>query len=399
MFTQTELEKYAQILVWALREARTREFKKYDTVLVNYDIAALDLAEKVYEILLKERLNPVLQAQSSENSAKSFYSLSDDAQLKFTPQWFEQLHKSVNGLISIRAPQSLTHLKDIEPKKIALSALSKKPFRDILNAREAAGEFGWTLCSYPTQALADGAKMTAADYAGQIKKACYLKVQNPVKKWREIYKDMNEIAAWLYGLKIDTINTRTKSMDLTVKLGDKRKFLCARGCNIPSFEIFTSPDWRGTNGTYYANMQALRSGNIVEDIRIEFKDGRVVKSGAGKGENYLKKMLEMDKGAAQVGEYSLTDKRFSKIDRFMADTLFDENFGGLHGNCHIALGSSYADTYTGNVARLTKEKKTALGYNDSSLHWDIINTEDKVVKAKLKNGKIVTIYEKGQFKF
>ncbi|MDR0291386.1 MAG: aminopeptidase, partial [Elusimicrobium sp.] len=337
MFTTAELEKYARILVWALKEARTREFKKYDTVLVRYDIAALDLAEKVYEILINERLNPVLQTLNSENSAKSFYSLSDDAQLKFTPPWQEIMQKNLNGLIAIRAPQSLAHLKDIDPKKIALAALSKKHLKDILDAREAAGEFGWTLCSYPTQALAAGAKMTAADYAAQIKKACYLKEKDPVKKWKEIYRNMNEIAAWLYGLKIDAINTQTKNTDLTIKLGDKRKFLCARGCNIPSFEIFTSPDWRGTNGVYYANMQSLRSGNTVEEIRLEFKDGRAVKSSAAKGENYLQKMLAMDKGAAQVGEYSLTDKRFSKIDRFMADTLFDENFGGLHGNCHIAL--------------------------------------------------------------
>jgi len=399
MFTTSELEKYAQVMVWALMESRTNAFKKYDTVLVRYDIAALPLAEKIYEILIKERLNPVLQTFNSENAAKSFYGLSDEAQLKFISPWSEAMHKNLNGLISLRAPQSLTHLKDIDPKRIALAAVSQKSLREIFDANEAAGKFGWTLCSYPTEALAAGAGMSASSYAAQIKKACYLGEKNPVKKWKEIYKNMEAVSAWLYGLKIDTINTQTKNMDLTVKLGDKRKFLCAGGKNVPSFEIFTSPDWRGTSGTYYANLPSLKSGNLVEGIRVEFKEGRVVKSSAAKGENYLKKMIAMDKGAAQVGEYSLTDKRFSKINRFMADTLFDENFGGRSGNSHIALGMSYADTYAGNVAKLTKEAKEKLGYNDSSLHWDIVNTEDKVVKAKLKNGKVVTVYEKGQFKF
>ena len=68
----------------------------------------------------------------------------------------------------------------------------------------------------------------------------------------------------------------------------------------------------------------------------------------------------MDKGANKVGEFSLTDIRFSKIDRFMANTLFDENYGGKYGNCHIAVGSSYSDTYDGDPAKLTKEKKREL---------------------------------------
>ena len=94
----------------------------------------------------------------------------------------------------------------------------------------------------------------------------------------------------------------------------------------------------------------------------------------------------MDPGACRLGEFSLTDKRFSKIDRFMANTLFDENFGGAHGNCHVALGSSYADTYAGDPSQLTKALKDKLGFNDSALHWDLVNTEKKRVEAYLKGG-------------
>ena len=97
--------------------------------------------------------------------------------------------------------------------------------------------------------------------------------------------------------------------------------------------------------------------------------------------------------------FSLTDRRFSKIDTFMADTLFDENFGGKFGNCHVAIGSSYSDTYNGNPATLTPQTKKKLGYNDSALHWDLINTEDKVITAKLKDGKKITLYEKGMFRY
>ncbi len=83
----------------------------------------------------------------------------------------------------------------------------------------------------------------------------------------------------------------------------------------------------------------------------------------------------------------------------MANTLFDENFGGSQGNCHVALGASYSDTYAGESARLTKKLKDKLGFNDSALHWDLVNTEKKQVVAHLRNGKHVTVYENGKFNY
>jgi len=83
----------------------------------------------------------------------------------------------------------------------------------------------------------------------------------------------------------------------------------------------------------------------------------------------------------------------------MANTLYDENYGGRYGNCHLAVGSSYSDTFSGNHARLTKEIKEKLGFNDSALHWDLINTEQKTVSAVLKSGKKRVIYENGKFKY
>jgi aminopeptidase len=109
--------------------------------------------------------------------------------------------------------------------------------------------------------------------------------------------------------------------------------------------------------------------------------------------------MKMDRGAARLGEFSLTDKRFSKINQYMANTLFDENYGGRWGNCHIALGASYADTYDGDIQSLTRAKKVQLGFNDSAMHWDLVNTEKKRVVAHLTNGRRTTIYENGCFTY
>ncbi len=400
MFTKTQLEKYADVMIWALQAARRNgKFKKYDSVLLRTDLAALPLAEQIYHKLLTARLQPVLRIQAPEGLSKDFYTVADDKQLAFLAPGEKEFQGGINGLIALHAPQDLTYLKNVDPARIGKSAVARKPIREILDQREQEGFFSWTLCNYPTPELAKRAGLTPKEYANQIVRACFLNEKDPVKKWQEVTKQINEIGAWLSSLPIETLHIESEHMDFTVLLGDKRKFIAGGGCNIPSFEIFTSPDWRGTKGIYFADLSSYRSGNYVKGVRLEFKNGRAVKADAEKGGEFVRKMLAMDRGAAQIGEFSLTDRRFSKINKFMADILFDENFGGKYGNCHVAVGASYADTYTGVQKELTKEVKKSLGFNDSSLHWDLINTENKRVKAKLKNGTEVTVYEKGEFSY
>ncbi|MBI5744934.1 MAG: aminopeptidase [Elusimicrobia bacterium] len=399
MFSKTQLEKYADTLVWGLTTARTKPFKKYDVVLLRCDLEARELGELVHRKLVQRRFNVTVSFLPSPVIEKDFYQFSDDKQRAFLSSWDREMYNNLNGYVFIHAPASLTHLKDIDTKRQSQVAIAKKPLFAIRNKREEQGQFAWTLCTYPTPELAKQAKLSVKEYADQIAKACYLNEPSPVKKWNQVYKQVTAIKKWLGALNMEVILTESASMDLEVKLGEKRRFLGISGHNIPSFEIFTSPDWRGTRGTYYANLPAFRGGNYVEKIKLEFKDGRAVRISAAKGQDYVKKIMATDKGASQLGEYSLTDRRFSRIDRFMADTLFDENHGGRHGNCHVAIGNSYTDTYTGDVSKLNEALKKKLGYNDSAVHWDLINTEDKKVTATLKNGKKVTIYEKGQFRY
>jgi aminopeptidase len=399
VFSKKQLEKYADTLVWGLTTARTKPFKKYDNVLLRCDLEARELGELVHRKLVQRRFNVVVSFLPSPAIEKDFYQFSDDKQRAFLSPWDKEMYNNLNGYVFIHAPASLTHLKDIDTKRQSQVAIAKKPLFNIRNKREEAGQFAWTLCTYPTPELARQAKLSVKEYAAQIVKACYLNEPDPTRKWGQVYKQVTAIKKWLGALNMDTIRTESASMDLEVKLGEARRFLGISGHNIPSFEIFTSPDWRGTKGVYYANLPAFRGGNYVEKIKLEFKDGRAVKISAAKGEDYVKKIMNTDKGASQLGEYSLTDRRFSRIDKFMADTLFDENHGGKHGNCHVAIGNAYTDTYTGDASKLNEAAKKRLGYNDSAVHWDLINTEDKKVTATLKNGKKVTIYEKGQFRY
>jgi aminopeptidase len=399
MLTEKQLNNYADVLIWGLKTARTRTYKKNDVVLVRYNLPALRLAEILQQRLLGMGLHPVTRLLATATMERTFYKMANDKQLVFEAPGERELYANLNGSIFLYAPESLTHLQDIDSARIAKTMIARKPLKDIMFKREEEGNLGWTLCTLPTPQVAKHAGMSLRQYTDQVIKACYLNAKNPVAAWEEIFKNAQAIKRWLNSMKIKAYRIESKTVDLTIAHGERRRWIGISGHNIPSFELFISPDWRGTQGVYYANQPSYRSGNLVKGVRLEFKKGSAVTIDARMNADFVKKQLAMDTGACRVGEFSLTDTRFSKIDRFMADTLYDENYGGAFGNCHIAVGSSYSDTYAGNPAELTAEKKTSLGFNDSALHWDLVNTEDKVVTAILANGKKTVIYEKGKFKY
>jgi len=397
MLDDNQMEKYADVLLWALRTARKESFKKNDAVMIRFDLSAAGLAEILQGKLLDRGMNPVLRAGMTPTMERNFYKKASEKQLVFQPPGDKEFCRALNGAVYINAPKSLTHLADVNPTKIGKAAIARKPIRDILDKSEERGLFSWTLCLFPTPELADQARLLLDQYEEQVIKACYLDREDPVKEWKEIHRGAKAIKAWLNRLKVKTLHVESARTDLKITPGEKRRWVGVTGHNIPSFEIFLSPDWRGTEGVYFADQPSFRNGNYVQGVTLHFKDGSVVKAEADKGEVFLRKQLRVDSGAGRVGEFSLTDKRFSRIDRFMASTLYDENYGGLHGNCHAAVGSSYSDTYDGDPSRLTRKMKDRLGLNDSAVHWDLVNTEDKRVTAFLDSGKKVVLYENGQF--
>ncbi|MCX7678537.1 MAG: aminopeptidase [Spirochaetes bacterium] len=399
MLTNEQLDKYADVILWGLFTSRPKPFRKYDVILLRYDHDALPLAERVFMRLIEMKMNVIPRSLLTPTMERAYYEYSDSRLRSFVGLWDKNLFEAMNGNIFLSAPQSLTHLKDIDPQKITEVARARKKLREIMERREEKGLVGWTLCTLPTRELAKQAKLSLNEYTTQIVKACFLDEKDPVSRWKEIYTHAGEIKKWLTAMKINKVRIESKHCDLEITIGHARRFLGISGHNIPSFEIFTSPDWRGARGKFFANLPTYRSGNYVRDVSLYFEKGTIAKAEAKEGNEFLQKMISMDKGANKIGEFSLTDKRFSRIDRFMADTLFDENFGGKFGNCHIAVGASYSDTFNGKTALLTPSIKKKLGFNDSALHWDLVNTEDKIVTATLSNGKTRVIYEKGSFTF
>jgi aminopeptidase len=331
------------------------------------------------------------------NLSRDFFDSTSEAQLDYFPaRYMRGLVDEMDHQVSVIADSDPHALEAVDPALIMRRGEAMRPLLDWRSEKENKGRFSWTLGLYGTPAMAAEAKLEPEEYWEQIVHACFLDSEDPIARWREIGRALDETRERLDALDIERVHVQGEDVDLWVSIGEQRRWLGGRGRNIPSFEIFTSPDWRGTEGWIHFNQPLYRYGNLVKGIRLTFADGRVTAASAEENERILTEMIATE-GADRVGEFSLTDRRFSRITRFMAHTLYDENVGGPFGNTHIALGRSYQDAYTGDPAEVKAEEWKRLGFNDSSVHTDIVSTTDRTVTAQLRSGEERVIYRGGEF--
>ena len=329
--------------------------------------------------------------------SKSFFELASDEQLDHFPaRYLRGLVDEMDHQVSVIAEADPHALETIDPARIMRRGVALRELMDWRGEKENEGRFSWTLGLYGTDAMAAEAEMGAEEYWEQIVHACFLDEQDPIARWQEVGRTLESTRERLDALDIERLHVEGEDADLWISVGERRRWLGGRGRNIPSFELFTSPDWRGTEGWIRFDQPLYRYGNLVKGISLRFEDGRVVESSAAQNEAVLKEMIATE-GAERVGEFSLTDKRLSRITRFMAHTLYDENVGGPFGNTHIALGRSYQDAYAGDPSDVATEEWERLGFNNSSVHTDIVSTSDRVVTAQLRGGGERVIYRDGEF--
>ena len=221
--------------------------------------------------------------------------------------------------------------------------------------------------------------------------------EDPIARGESVYAEMHRIMAALNEMPIVKVRVEAAGTDLIVAIGENRRWLGGRGRNIPSFELFTSPDWRGVEGRISFDLPLLRYGQIVRDISLEIEARENRQGDGGEERKALHEMIAQS-NADKIGEFSLTDRRFSRITKFMAETLFDENFGGEFGNTHLAIGKAYHDACSEDAKKIAEEDFDRLGFNDSPEHTDMIATTDRTVTATLPDGSKKVIYEGGEFK-
>lgn len=267
---------------------------------------------------------------------------------------------------------------------------------DARNKKEWEWLFTRTLGLYGTQSMADMAWLSLEEYWEQIIKACFLDTDNPIQEWENIMEYISDTKSKLDALEIEYLHIVWSKIDLKVKLGKDCKWLWWSGRNIPSFELFISPDWRWTEGRVHFDQPLFRYWKLIKDIKLEFKNWIVIKASASQNEQTLLDMIAVE-NANKIWEFSLTDRKTSRINKFMWETLYDENVWWEFGNTHIALWNAYKDSFIGDIKSTTSDQRKEMWYNESSVHTDIVSTADRTVTAYLQNGTTKIVYKSWEF--
>ncbi|MFZ3073387.1 MAG: aminopeptidase, partial [Thermodesulfobacteriota bacterium] len=201
----------------------------------------------------------------------------------------------------------------------------------------------WILCNFPTQALAQEADMSFAEYEDFLYGATNI-------DWGKVKKEEEKLKRVLdAGKEVRIVGVDT---DLKISIKGRKAIACYGERNMPDGEVFLSPIEDSAEGYVYYEMPAIYQGREVTGIRLRFRKGKVVEASADKNEAFLLQMLDTDKGARFLGELGVGVNY--GIQQFSKDILFDEKIGGT---VHLAVGRSYEE---------------AGGKNKSAIHWDMI---------------------------
>ncbi len=360
------LKKLAKILI-----NHSLEIKKNDFFMISGGIKAAPLIKEVFEQSLDIGANPFIRL-GIDGLAEIFFKKASDEQLKFVSPISKLEVQKIDAQLGILCPENTRNMTNIDPKKQAISSIAQKPIEDIFIKRAAKKELRWCITQYPTQASAQDAEMSLSEYEDFIFKAANIGKKNPIDYWKNIYKKQEKIRKQLEGKK--RLHIYAKNTDLTIKVEDRKWINCYGQENFPDGEIFTGPLENSADGYINYSFPGVHGGRLIEDIELCFKKGKVIKSKASKGENFLKTMIKMDNGSQRIGEFAFGTNY--GIKKFTKNTLFDEKIGGT---IHIALGLGFPETGS---------------RNKSSLHWDM-------VCDLRRNGEVYAdnelIYKKGKF--
>ena len=324
--------------------------KKGDNVRIAGSPICQPLVVEIYRKVLEAGGNPLVR-MSPEELSEIFYKTASDEQLRFfnpiTMYEVEQIDCTI-GMWADENTRALTHC---DPKKMGVAQAARQPYMKRFLERAAEGKLRWTGTQYPTQASAQDAEMSLAEYEDFVFAAGLLDRPDPAAAWRTLSVRQQRLADHLNG-KSDYHVVAANGTDVRLSVAGHRWINCDGHENFPDGEVFSGPVIDSVNGRIHFSFPAVHHGREVQDVKLVFKDGKVVDASASKGEDFLISMLDTDAGSRFLGECAIGTNY--QIRQYTRNTLFDEKIGGT---VHFALGSGYPET--GNS-------------NQSGLHWDMV---------------------------
>jgi aminopeptidase len=327
--------------------------------------------------------------------ARALYA--DPDTLSFVPPWYGQrllaLGDARAARIHLSGPVAPHAMDGIDPQLASRDMLpALKESLDLVNARTT----NWTIAPCPTQEWAElvhpglESDVALARLWEQIGHVARLDEPDPSAAWQERFDRLAQAASRLNGVGLDSLRFEGPGTELTIGLLPSSRWLAAdfetangirHAPNLPTEEVFTTPDPERVEGTVRATKPLFTSGRLITGLSIEFEGGRAVQIDADEGAETLRGLAGRDEGGGRLGEVALVDRqsRIGQLETVFYSTLLDENAAS-----HIALGQGYAHA--------VGDDRESERMNASEIHIDfMIGSDEVAVTGITRDGREVPL--------
>ena len=406
---QTLLKRYAELIVVHGLNVQKGQIVNIGTEAIHQELAYLVGAacyDRGAKFVMLDLADPRLARKRLETNS--------DEDLQYVPEFvpvkYNELLNNVGANLRISGAEEPDLFSDVDAKRMnALQLPQRKALRHFYEEGIGKSKVHWTVVAAATpkwgMKVFPGCTPEVAESKlwDAIFRACRVDRPDCLELWASHNEKLRARASMLTERKIRELHFTGPGTDLIVGLSEKAVFKGGRDRsprnvefepNLPTEEVFTTPDYRATRGKVKTTRPFFINGKLIEGLELTFEKGEIVEFHAKQGEETFSSYINSDGGSKRLGEVALVgvDSPIFQMGHVFQEILFDENAA-----CHIAVGFAYRFCIAGG-ATMSAEELDAVGCNDSHVHTDMmISSEEVNVVATFADGSELLVIDRGKW--